>query len=338
MIRMSSLPSKEFCSMSDQLQVGVNTSNAQRSTVFHAYCENGVWPESVKNLSEQDLTEIRRWKKPTTFLYKSLNLKLEYSESDKERILGLGRDFAFIDLDSKLTQDELQKIPDLMTAGHLDMAWDVPELDLVVISDIKSSIFAVKERCESLQLHAYGLAYCLLKGRSKYITGIWDASDGKHYYGNVTEVNSFDFEAIKERIRIACNNNSNSYTKGTHCGGCWKRDSCPSHLVDLGDDNRFTKLFNGTATEKDIREAVVAAKGLGELANKVSEHCKDWVKRHGPVRSEDGRKEWAPALRSGRKTLSNDAIMAELGVDSLDKYMKQGDDYLVVDWRLVKEK
>jgi len=336
MRRMSSLPTLENCGMSDQLGVGIETSNSFRSTCFHSYCENGEWPKEVKRLSEQDFSEIRRWKKPTDFVYKNPALRLKYSEADKERILALDNDFAFLDLDSKLTQEELQKIPNLMTAGHLDMAWDVPEHDLIVISDIKSSVFAVKDRCESLQLHAYGLAYSLLKGRSKYITGIWDASDGKHYYGNITETNTFDFEAIKERIRNACNNNSDKYTKGTHCGGCWKRDSCPAHLVDMGDENRFSKLFNGTATEADIREALVAAKGLGELANKVSEHCKDWVKRHGPVRSEDGCKSWQARLRSGRKSLNQEQVMADLGVDSLEKYMKQGEEYLVYDWLLVK--
>lgn len=338
MRRMSSLPTLEYCAMSDQLMVGVNTSNSFRSTVFHKFCETGVWPEEAKNLSEQDLTEIRRWKKPTTFLYKSLGLKLEYENSDRERILGLDRNFAFLDLDTKLTQEELQKIENLMTCGHLDMAWDVPELDLVVISDIKSSIFAVKERCESLQLHAYGLAYCLLKGRSKYITGIWDASDGKHYYGNVTEIDTFDFEAIKERIRTACNNDSGNYTKGSHCSGCWKRDSCPSHLVDMADDNRFAKLFDGTATEADYRQALIDIKGLGDLANKVSDACKTWADRTGGIRSEDGRKVYKPILMAGRDSLDNDAIMSALGVDSLDKFKKSGSEYKKYDWYLLKEK
>lgn len=339
MRRISSLPTLEFCGKSDTLGVDVDTSNAFRSTVFHSYCETGIWPETAKKLSEQDLTEIRRWKKPKPFIYKKdgMFLELNYEDAIKEQVLGLTHDFAFLSLDSKLTQFDLQGIPELMTAGHLDMAWDVPQFDLVVISDIKSSIFAVKDRCESLQLHGYGLAFALMKGRSKYITGIWDASDGKHYYGNVTETNTFDFEAIKERIRTACNNNSDNYTKGTHCSSCWKRDSCPAHLVDLGNENRFSKLFDGTATETDIRQALVDAKGLGELANKVAEHCKDWAKRHGPVRSEDGRKQWSPALRAGKKSLDTDKVMLDLGLESLDKYMKEGEDYLVYDWRLVKE-
>lgn len=337
MRRMSSLPVLEYCGRSDTLGVGVDTSNAFRSTCFHKFCETGVWPDETKKLSEQDLQEVRRWKKPKPFVFEALKINLKYEDADKEQILGLTPDFTFLPLDSKLTQEQLQAIPNLMTAGHLDMAWDVSFWDLVVISDIKSSIFAVKDKCESLQLHAYGLAYALMKGRSKYITGIWDASEGKHYYGKVTETNTFDFEAIKERIRTACNNNSDNYTKGTHCGSCWKRDSCPAHLVDLGDENRFSKLFNGEATEADIRQALVDVKGLGELANKVTEACRDWANRHGPVRSEDGRKQWSAALRSGRKSLDTDRVMLDLGVESLDRYMKEGDEYKVFDWRIVKD-
>lgn len=338
MKRMSSLPVLEFCGMSDQLGKNIETSNAFRSTCFHSYCENGFWPEEIKYLSEQDLTEIRRWKKPTTFFYSQngVHVRKEYEDADKEKILGLDRDFNFLALDSKLTQEELQTIPELMTAGHLDMAWDIPDQDLVVISDIKSSIFAVKDRCESLQLHVYGLAYSLLKGRSKYLTSIWDASDGKYYYGNVVETGSFDFESIKERIRTACENNSEKYTRGSHCGSCWKRDSCPAHLVDVGPDNRFAAIFNGTATERDYREALVAVKGLGELANKVTEACKSWAERHGGIRSEDGCKVYKPMLRKGRASLDNEAIMKALKVDSLDKFQKRGDDYRVFDWFLLK--
>lgn len=335
---MSSLPTLEMCGKSDQLGVGVNTSNAFRSTCFHKYCETGTWPEEAKRLSEQDLTEIRRWKKPKPFIYQEPKLVLNYEDADKELILGLDRDFSFIALDSKLSQEELQQIPNLMTCGHLDMGWDIPEYDLVVVSDIKSSIFAVKDRCESLQLHAYGFSYALLKGRSKYITGIWDASEGKHYYGKITETGSWDFESIKDRIKTACNNDAKEYTKGTHCSGCWKRDSCPAHLIDLDGDHRFAKLFNGTATEADVRQALVDVKGLGELANKVTDFCRDWSARHGPIRSEDGRKQWSAALRAGRKSLDTELVMNKLGVDSLETFMKEGDEYRVYDWRLVKDK
>src|SRR5690242_3151373 len=104
MKRMSSLPVLEFCGKSDQIAKDVESSNAFRSTCFHKYCETDVWPEEIKYLSEQDLTEIRRWKKPTTFFYSQngVHVRKEYEDADKERILGLDRDFNFLALDSKL--------------------------------------------------------------------------------------------------------------------------------------------------------------------------------------------------------------------------------------------
>lgn len=339
MKRMSNLVVLEFCGMSDQLQKNVESTNAFRSTCFHKYAETGEWPEEVKKLSENDRQEISRWKVPSIFFSEKIGKNLDYKDADKEKLLALDFEFNFIpDLASGLSQEELEKVPGLMTAGHLDMAWDMPELDLVVISDIKSSIFAVKDGCESLQLHAYGLAYAKLKGRSKYITGIWDASDGKAYWGNITEVETFAIEAIKDRIRTAATNDSDKYTRGSHCGSCWKRDSCPAHLVDVPEDNRFTKIFNGTASESDHREALVAVKGLGELANKVTEACKNWAERKGGIRSEDGRKVYKPFLISGRASLDEDAIMRDLGVTSLEKYKKKGNDFKKYDWILIKEK
>lgn len=337
MKRMSNLPVLEFCGMSDQLQQNVESTNAFRSTIFHKYCETGEWPAEINRLSENDRQEISRWKVPTLFISEKHGLKLDYKDAEKECLLALDTSFDIIPgLVDGLSQEELSKVPNLMTAGHLDMAWDVPELDLIVIFDIKSSIFAVKDGCESLQLHAYGLAYALKKGRSKYITGIWDASEGKAHWGKITEVNTFEFEAIKERIRAACSNNSDKYTRGSHCGSCWKRDSCPAHLVDVGSDNRFASIFNGTATEREYREALVAVKGLGELANKVTEACKSWAERKGGIRSEDGRKVYKPILVRGRQSLDEDAIMKDLGVESLDKYKKQGSDFKKYDWVLIK--
>lgn len=338
MKRMSNLPSLEFCGKADSLAVGVETSNSFRSTCFHKYCETGQWPAETKRLSLQDLDEIKRWKVPTPLWVDlgSVKIRLDYKDAVKERLLVLDNNFAVLALDNDLSQDCLEKNPDILTAGHLDMAWDVPEHDLVVISDIKSSIFAVKDRCDSLQLHAYGMTYAKQCGRSRYLPCIWDASEGKHYIGTIVESDSFAYEEVKERIRIAATNNSDKFTKGTHCSGCWKRDSCPAHLVDLQDDHRFAKLFNGTATEADVREGIIAAKGLGELANKVTEFCKQWAAQHGGVRSEDGRKVWKPIERAGKSSLNTDYLISDLGLKDLSKYMKKGQPYIAYDWKLVK--
>lgn len=341
MRRMSSLPTLQHCGRSDQLGKDVESIAAFRSTIFHHFCDSGEWRKDAHRLPDQDLEEIKRWKKPGPLVVRDgdVSVKLDYKDAEKETVLGLDYSLNFVLLDSKLSQEELQKVEGLFVSGHMDMGWDVPSLDLVVVSDIKSSIHAVKDRAETLQLHGYGLAYAKMKGRSRYLTDIWDASDGKHYLNDrIISVGSFEFAEIEERIKLAANNDSNKFTKGTHCSGCWKRDSCPAHLVDLGDENRFASLFNGTATESDVRNALVEVKGLGELANKVGEYCKDWTKRHGPVRSEDGRKSYRPREMAGRSALDKRAIAQQLGLDNLDNFMIPGESFLKFDWYIERDK
>jgi hypothetical protein len=339
MRRISSLPVLEFCAMSDKLGENVASVNAARSTCFHEFCQTGRWPEATNNLPESDREEIFKWKKPTPLIYKHENItyKLEYKDAIKEMVVALDKDFNFVDIDPLVPQKDIAaKYPSAVVVGHLDMAWYLPALKLVVISDIKSSIFAVKARCKSLQLHGYGIALAKKLGATQYITGIWDASDGRHYVDSEpVQLESWDCEEYKGRITSAAKNTGDEYTTGTHCGGCWKRDVCSAHLVDAGDDDQFKVLLGGGGTDKDIRNALVVSKQLEDRAKKLKDICKSYVERKGPVRSEDGKKEWTVALRSGKKSLDVDALEADVG--SLEKYMKKGNDFPVYDWRNVKE-
>jgi hypothetical protein len=339
MRRISSLPVLEFCAMSDKLGENVASVNAARSTCFHEFCQTGRWPEATNNLPEADREEIFKWKKPTPLIYKHENItyKLEYKDAIKEMVVALDKDFNFVDIDPLVPQKDIaERYPGAMVVGHLDMAWYLPGLKLVIISDIKSSIFAVKARCKSLQLHGYGIALAKKLGATQYLTGIWDASDGRHYTDSEpVQLESWDCEEYKGRITSAAKNTGDEYTTGTHCGGCWKRDVCSAHLVDAGDDDQFKVLLGGGGTYKDIRNALVVSKQLEDRAKKLKDICKSYVERRGPVRSEDGKKEWTVALRSGKKSLDVDALEADIG--SLEKYMKKGNDFPVYDWRNVKE-
>lgn len=210
MRRISSLPTLEFCGKSNTVAKGVNSTNAFRSTCFHHHCATGEWPKEFAYLSEQDKLEIQRWKKPGKLRLDRFDGKiLTYEESQKEVLVALDKSFNNIDLPNELSQDELDKRDDIFVAGHLDMAWYISELSLVVVSDIKSSIFAVKDRAESLQLHGYGVAYARKVGATRYITSIWDASDGKYFISDrVIELDSFEGAEIQERIRLAAINPS----------------------------------------------------------------------------------------------------------------------------------
>lgn len=335
MRRISSLPVSEFCDAADTIGVQVETTNALRSTIFHKYAETGVWDEAIKKLPDSDVEEIQKWKVPTPLhcFDGDKKLKLDYKDAVKEVRVSLDSDFNFVELPEGIKPDEISsKFPNVLCSGTLDIGWHLPELDLVVVSDIKSSIFAVKARCKSLQLHGYGIGYAQRVGAKRYLVGVWDASDGRHYIDDtIIQLDSFECEEYKGRIKAASVSRGGGLVKGTHCSGCWKRDACPAHLVDVA-DSEFASLFNGTATEADIRKALIAAKGLKDKYEKVKDICESWVQRHGPVRSEDGLKVWKPMLRAGRKSLDTKAVCAKLELDNLDDFQKAGQPFAVYDW------
>lgn len=335
MRRISSLPTAEYCSRVDKIGLDVETTQSARSTVFHAYCDTGKWPVELRNLPDADIEEISKWRIPIPFVYKqggNVTHALQYQEALREARVALDRDFNPVVIDKSVPQNEIEaKHPEVMVVGHLDMAWVVG--DLVIVCDIKSSIFAVKDRCDSLQLHAYGLALAILLGKPRYLTAIWDASDGRYYvHDHAIELDSFEAEEIKDRIRRASEERDGGFRTGTHCSGCWKRSHCPAHLVDVP-EGEFSALLSGKAMERDVRDAIVKLKQLGDLTNRIGSSIKDWVSQHGPVRSEDGKKQYQCEMRSGRESLDKDAVQRALGIESLDGYMRKGKDYPVFDWR-----
>ena len=334
MRRISSLPTAEFCPRVDSIGLEVATTQSERSTVFHEYCDTGKWPDAFRHLPEADREEIAQWHIPQPFIYRQGDTAhtLDYRNAYRETRVALDKDFNPVIVDKDLPQSEIATVhPEVMIVGHLDMAWVVG--DLVIICDIKSSIFAVKERTDSLQLHGYGIALARLLGKSRYVTAIWDASDGKYYVSDhAIEMDAFEVEEIKDRIRRAASERDGGFVTGSHCSGCWKRSHCPAHLVDVP-EGEFKAVLSGQATQKDVREALVRLKGMGDLANRVSQACKDWVSQHGPVLSEDGKKQYQCEMRGGKDGLDKEAIQRALAVNDLKAFMKKGKDFPVFDWR-----
>jgi hypothetical protein len=321
--------------MPDKIGLDVETTQSSRSTVFHAYCDTGKWPDGLRSLPEADREEIGGWKVPMPFVYKVGNVThaLPYSSAYRETRVALDKDFNAVIVDKDIPQSEIAAVhPEVMVVGHLDMAWVVD--DLVIICDIKSSIFAVKDRCDSLQLHGYGMGLAVLLNKPRYLTSIWDASDGRYYvnFNGAMELDSFEAEEIKDRIRRASEDREGGFRTGTHCSGCWKRSHCPAHLVDVPEGD-FKALLSGQATQKDVREALVKLKQIGDLTNRVGQSVKDWVSQHGPVLSEDGKKHYRVEMRAGKDSLDKDAVQKALGVENLNDYMKKGKEYPVFDWR-----
>lgn len=334
MRRISSLPTAEFCPKVDKIGLDVETTQSARSTIFHAFCDTGKWSPDLHTLPEADIEEISKWRVPAPFIYKQGNTThtLLYKDAYRELRVALDKNFEAVIVDKSIPQADIpEQHPEVMIVGHLDMAWVVD--DLVIICDIKSSIYAVKEGCESLQLHGYGLALAALLKKPRYITSIWDASEGRYYVSNhAVEVDGFEAASLQDRITLASQDRDGAFRTGTHCSSCWKRSHCPAHLVDVPEGD-FKALLSGQATEADVRSALVKLKQMGDLTNRVGQAAKDWVTQHGYVRSEDGKKVYKCQMRNGKASLDREAVQKALGVQNLEKYMKPGQDFPVFDWR-----
>lgn len=324
MRRISSLPTAEFCPKVDRIGLDVESTASARSTVFHEYCDTGKWPAELQHLPLADREEISKWRVPMPFSVTvgGVTHMLQYQNAYREARVALDQNFEFVAIPHDIPQAEVaERYPQAMVVGHLDMAWDFAETDLVIICDIKSSIYAVHDRTDSLQLHGYGIAMCKFLGRGRYLTSIWDASDGRYYVaGSPVEVDGFEVAVIENRIRRAASERDGNFRVGTHCSGCWKRSHCPAHLVDVP-EGEFQAILSGQATEADIRNGLVKKKQLEDLVKRIDGACKDWARQHGHVRSEDGKKVWSPVLRE-HTSLDQEAVRLALGVENLDKFKR----------------
>jgi hypothetical protein len=335
MRRISSLPTSEFCPRVDKIGQDVESTQSARSTVFHAYCDTGKWPDALRALPEADREEITGWHVPMPFVYKAggdVTHALQYRSAFREIRVALDKDFHAVRIPDEVQQDEIAtKHPEVMVVGHLDMAWVVN--DLVIVCDIKSSIFAVKDRCESLQLHGYGMALAIFLNKPRYLTAIWDAMDGRYYVNNhAVELDSFEAEELKDRISRASEERDGGFVTGSHCSGCWKRSHCSAHLVDVPEGD-FKAVLSGQATQKDVREAIVKRRSLTDLSTTVDAAIKAWVKQHGPVLSEDGKKHYRCEMRPNNPTLDKSAVARDLGLDDLGKYITRRGEHEHFDWR-----
>lgn len=339
MRRISSLPTSEHCPRVDQIGQDVETTQSARSTIFHEFCDTGKWSPDIMTLPEADREEIQKWKVPMPFQYRvgDVSHLLQYKNAKREWRVAVDKNFNAVEVPADVPQHEIaERYPNVMICGHLDMAWLLKEHNLVIVCDIKSSIFAVKDGNRSLQLHGYGLAACALTGIGRYVTAIWDASDGKYHVGReAVEVDSFEAADIKDRIRLASSEREGNFRTGTHCAHCWKRSHCPAHLTDVP-EGEFKALLSGQATEADVRNSLIKLKQLQDLGKRVDGACKMWVQNHGPVRSEDGKKWWRCELRKGRAGLDQEAVCRALGVENLDDYMREGKEHTHHDWRNIE--
>ena len=221
-----------------------------------------------------------------------------------------------------------------MLRGTIDIGYYFEEHKLAIVQDIKSSVYAVKDMAESLQLHGYSILFAKKMGADKYITGIWDASDSRHYFSDIIEVDSFEYDGYLNKIQKVSSNNDDKLVTGTHCGGCWSRMQCPSYVVQsVEPTDAESRLLAGKASPSDVIESLQKAKILKDRADLINETAKAYTNLRGPVLDVKTNKIWGPVIKSGKKSLNQNKIKKALNVDNLNDFLDIGSSYTQYSWK-----
>ena len=337
-VRISNLGVSQYCRGSNHIR-SASSMRSKRSTIYHKFLETGVLDEvEMLTLSPSDRDEIRQWSPPQDVVFGGR----EYSMSDAVRE-------ALCGLDEYLNYVPVERNPDsgpgelpylypesTIAVGACDLYLPSVKVDgkyYTVVIDGKSSIHAVSDGTDSLQLHGYGWSLAKKHETHGYIAGIWDLSDSRYYWGSPVLFRTIESIAIGERILVACDSERpNELVTGPHCAGCWKRFACPAHIVDVP-EGRLKGPLGPNPSAKDIADGLVLAKSLRDTSDKLYDNAKAWVAQHGEVSNESGTHTYGLKSHRGRRSLNKKAVMAALGVSSLDAFMSEGAPYTRKQWR-----
>lgn len=354
--RMSLLPAAQFCGEAPKLaaQHGAGRAAAM-SSAFHAVCAGA--PEARDKwdlLSEEEQTEIGTWSKPTDVTLPG-GVLLEYAKAEKEIAVALD------DWGYPTPADG----PDAFTLGHLDFAWTVetkvdpgvfcdggvfcvsPEkdgscgghaqtwLNVAYVGDIKKTVWS-SSGPDSLQLHAYGMAYALFRGCQGYVTGIWVPTDGKWFWRtSVVWLDSDEGNRILARILAAAGNQGEANV-GAHCTGCWNRTSCKEWIMPVIDRGTSELLRVGSAGTKpapeDAVRAVLQMLAAEDVIKVFKENIREWVRR-GEVEVKDPSTGlvWSPIEMPGKESVTVSDLRKGLGEEA-NKFIKRGKPFPQFRW------
>ncbi len=326
--RMSALPIAQYCGQAPILgeKHGAGRAAAM-SSAFHALCAGD--PSKLAFLTAHEKEEIATWKMPADIERplapingKKRGELLTYANSDKEMLVGL-------DTWGGFTLEPKQAV----TLGHLDFAWACDD-GVALIVDIKKSIWTTPEGPESLQLHAYGLAYAELRGCDAYIPGLWIADEGEYLFAKeAVDLASPRARELWRQIDHAAMNDG-GFATGPHCRNCWSRLHCQEYVMPVatGQSLAFLKPFaEGFEFPDNSFDVWQELKRAEEVVEKCKDNLKEAVRRGvTQVIDHEKNQQWAQIEMPGRKTLDRKALEAD-GVD-LGKYEKQGAPYVTPRW------
>lgn len=318
--RMSSLPVLQYCGLSGRLN-SASIRAGVISSYHHARC-SGDTKETARlwlQLTPEERADVETWHRPSHVMVG--DLIYNYESAEKELEVALDKDGCHVAFDS----------PDAIMTGHLDMAWTQGTEAVVV--DIKRQTWTAHEGPQSLQIAAYGRAYASMRGASAYTPGVFVAMTGDWLIGSRVELESAEGEEIWQRILGAARNQElGEASVGAHCNKCFSRLKCPEFLLPAIQYGKFGA--SDLTTAEQVAEALVAAKGLKELSERIFDTAKVLHERGMRIVDKSGF-EYKPSPRKGREYINVKQARASMGaaIEPLIQRARDG-----VEWDWVKPK
>lgn len=318
--RMSALPIAQYCGRSASLSLGAGRA-AALSTAFHALSAKAPDAEAkLSRLTPEEREALAELKTPTDTTFEGFAVR--YSEAHHELEVGL------TPWASHCAADD----PDLMSLGHLDMAWIFTLQDgrkVALVGDIKLTEWTATDGPDSLQLVAYGFAYAALHGCDLFACGIWDATGGQWSWGAWVDLASEEAMALWSRVKHAAQNVGGDYAMGPHCSGCYSRQRCPAYFLPPEEaEGLLAKYAAGGITADNAVEVKLLIDRVKASLEPIEDNLKEHARRLPIVY---GDKQWKPVPVKGRESFDKKNFAAD-HPELVAKYTKQGKGYDQFRW------
>jgi hypothetical protein len=327
---MSSLPISKYCGLAPKLYAQYGSGRpAAMSTAHHARCAGDEGP--MMRLTDDEREEVTSWQKPTDVVFED-GTTLAYADAAKEVEVCLSP------MGWPCERDEA------LCVGHLDFAWIVQlpepkrspmvhETKIAYVADIKKSRWTTPEGTDSLQLHAYGMAYAQKMGCAGYVVGIFIPTEGEWIWSKtIIWLGSVVHGEIWAAILASATNEGEQGSLGHHCSNCYARLHCPEWTLPAAlASTALAPLAAGQVpTAEKAAEMVQLVKAGKQLFDQAEENLKEWVRR-GELRVLDGDREWKPVKTAGRMSWDSEKLESALG-DGVAKFKKKGADFPTFRW------
>jgi hypothetical protein len=317
---LSSLPLARYCGQAPLLGAAVDESGraALRGTAFHANAA-GVKGDHMARLTPEERAEVEAAHRPAPVRYKvapGVEVDLHYEDASKE-------------------QEVTLKQGDVVSVGHLDLAWvvEVNGFRIAIVGDIKWSEFTDEDGPKSLQVQAYGFAWALKNNCTHFLCGIWAATEGVWSWGELIEVDGFEAADIWRDIAFAMANRGGPHVTGAHCRRCWSRFRCPAYLMppEVASSSLAPLTDERLITPERLLALKVARDRAAGTLEAVDEFLKDAAIKMGGIPDGNG-KVWRSTMTKGRESLDQKALKEHYGEDALKAFTKQGKPFSTMRW------